>query len=365
MGGHALKYETKRLSRVEYFEMIDEITPKLIELQNLRNTKSFDKPFSIIKAYNTKESFGDIDILMNTSFYDYTNTVFIEKIKELFNYTDMYINPPFDMLDNKDTTIGTISFDYKGFQIDLIFVNNIYMETAETYFSYNDLGNFMGRMAVTLGVHYGHYGLKYRVMTEKKDGVLGRIIVSSDMRKIFEFLGFDYDRYLKGYETLEEVFEYVIQSKYFNKDIFAYENLDHQNRTRNRKRESYRKFLEYIEPLPKQFLKNLSKKEQLDLINTSFPETNLLQKIQDMVDGEEQLKQVKLKFNGNIIIELIPEFKTDGKALGKFIKLFKEWISANSGDSTFEDYIINTDSVTIKGHIKNYWVIYMASMLKI
>ena len=42
-----------------------------------------------------------------------------------------------------------------NFQIDFIKVGEENWETSKNYFSYNDLGNLMGRLAQRLGVKYG------------------------------------------------------------------------------------------------------------------------------------------------------------------------------------------------------------------
>lgn len=345
MGGNALNIETKRLSREEYFKIVEEVYPKLMELINVKTPKFdvYDEmncvPFYIIPAYKTKESFGDMDIILNKAHYDLTDMKsFLVKLKELFNYTDIYINKP------------VVSIDYKGFQIDLIFMKQKYMKSSLFYYSYNDLGNFMGRIAVRLGVRYGHFGLKYKVETEERDKLLGEFVLTSEPRHSFEFLGFDFDRFLEGFETLEDVFDYVISSKYFNKEIFAYENLDHQNRTRNRKRDSYRKFLEYIEPKTFEEKNIPSKEERMEMIFNTFPEVELEKKILELKEKEKVQKQIKEKFNGNLLMELFPELS--GKSLGQFIGNFK---STFESDEDFNKFVLNNIQEKINNTLEMYY----------
>lgn len=46
------------------------------------------------------------------------------------------------------------------------------------------------------------------------------------------------------------MFKYVLSSPYFDPSIYLYENLNHINRTRDRKRKTYNMFLEYISKIP-------------------------------------------------------------------------------------------------------------------
>ena len=346
MGGQALKNTfTRRYNKDEFFLLYYEVFTKLKEL--CYDKEHPENHIKLVESYSTKETFGDMDILLNKDYFDVVTLkkrkmdVVLNSLHDLFRYSESYNNSP------------VFSFDYKELQIDLVFVKNEHFKTALIYYNMSDLGNLMGRIAVKLGVRYGHFGLKYKLISETSDKILGEFILSKNPKEYFEFLGFDYERYLKGFETLEDVFEFVISSKYFDKEIFAYENLDHQNRTRNRKRESYRKFLEYIEP--KTFGENIlpSKEERLKLILESFPQVHLEEKIEELKKKEKLKKVIKSKFNGNIIMKLIPELS--GKELGKFIQHFKNLFYS---DETFNETVLKSSQQTINTMIQNEYNFY-------
>jgi hypothetical protein len=50
-----------------------------------------------------------------------------------------------------------------------------------------------------------------------------------------------------GFDTYKEMFDYVQKSKYFNPELFKFENLNNRNRVRDKKRKVYNEFLNYID----------------------------------------------------------------------------------------------------------------------
>ena len=133
------------------------------------------------------------------------------------------------------------------------------------------------------------------------------IVISRSTGKILTFLGFDVNGFCDGFDTLEDIFEYVITSKYFNKDIFSFENLNHINRTRNRKRKVYAQFLEYLdkrEDLPT-FEFSEDKYVYLEQAKQYFPEANISLEI-DRVNAKIAREDfIRSKFNGDIIQDCI------------------------------------------------------------
>ena len=263
-------------------------------------------PFIFIPAYRNKESFGDMDILMNKGFFDLLKYNFEQKLKNEFEYQEIYMNN------------DVWSFDYKEFQIDLIFVELKDFNTSIHYYSYNDLGNLMGRIANKFGTRYGHRGLEYKLKSEYgKNCLFENVLLSKDIKKVFEFLGFDYQKFKDGFDTLTEIFDFVISSKYFNKSIFLYENLNHQNRTRNKKRNSYIEFLAYISNKETFEYEFKEEDEYFFYANNFFPEANLINLKYQNIEKIKKHQEFKIKFNGNLIKENYPDLF--GKKLGNFL----------------------------------------------
>lgn len=223
MGGNALKgFETKRLSRAEYSEVVSEV------LACLAN-KFPGRRVEVIPAYREKESFGDLDILFNTS----------ELHVDLLKYVKEELGTRAAVRNS-----NIVSFEHKGFQVDLIGTPEDEMDIALAYYSWNDLGNLVGRISHKLGVKFGHRGL--HMIYRDGDYQFGEYLVSRDVPAIFRFFDLDYTVFERGFDTLEDVFKFVASSKYFNKEIYLLDNRNATSRVRDNKRKTYSAFLEWV-----------------------------------------------------------------------------------------------------------------------
>lgn len=217
---------------------------------------------------------------------------------------------------------NVISFEFSKHQIDLILTPEKYYQSSLNYFAYNDLGNLVGRIAHKLGFKYGHKGLVY--VLREGDKVIGEIEVTQDQNEIMKFLGFDSVK--TEFETLEEIFEYVSSSKYFDPDIYLLHNRNHVSRVRDAKRETYNKFLKWCEEHPekkkytfdeavKEYFKMVRLEEAFYLF-VGFGKTYDI-----LIKENEYNKKVKALFNGEIVSKLTG---LSGKELGAFMKYVKE-----------------------------------------
>jgi hypothetical protein len=210
MGGSAMKHTgVERKDAKEYFEIAKDV---------LALAPHFASKYAIIPSYFEKESFGDLDCLVVVD----RNVVNLkETLNSLFKPTDIQKN-------------GEVwSFDYKKLQIDVICSNDRLFNCSLHYYSYNDVSNLIGRVANKMGLKYGHKGLTLPVRTSNTN-LIGNVELSIEPKEIMEFLGYDYDRFNQGFKNLEEIFQYVTTSPYFDKTAFSEENLNHVNRVRNR-----------------------------------------------------------------------------------------------------------------------------------
>lgn len=251
-------------------------------------------------------------------------------IKTVFKPNEIYCNS------------NVISFNYFDFQIDFILIDEPLWEIAKHYFDYDCLGNIMGKSYHKFGLSYGWNGLWYKF--RNFNGINSHnIFITADPKKIFEFGGYDYERYLKGFETLEEIYKFCIDGKYFNLETFKMENLTQIDRKRNRKRKSYHEFLNYVGTREgvKAFEFNKDKSSYLPMIDEYFPEANLIEKLDVLIEEDRINKEIASKFNGNLIMEWIPGL--EGKELGLAIGKFKTRL----GDR-YKQYILETEIEQIK-----------------
>lgn len=321
MGGKALNNicYTRRYSREEY----DKVIPEIVSIAKELFTDVHPTTF-----YKEKDSFGDADILV---LLDKPLTINLKEwIKEKYNSKGVEVNS------------NCYSFEYKELQVDFILTPLSNWETSKIYFSYNDIHNLIGKLFHKFGLKWGFDGLKYPYRLDGK--MMGDISVSKDWRECLSFVGLDPDRYADGFNNLDEIFDYVITSKYFNPWLYDLENLNRINRERDKKRATYAKFLERIEPMKERgkdayFYFHPEKKYYLGLIDHYFP--GFLKEYKSLEDKEVRKRKVHSLFNGNILME---RFGVKGTELGKLIGDFQKTFSSKE---EMEDWIIEVDDTEV------------------
>jgi hypothetical protein len=217
MGGKALKIlgiETERKSTSEHLRIESTLIPIISEL--------FKTEVKGVKFYRNKESHGDLDLLIlnNGNLGD-----IYEKLK---SFGPIHKNG------------NVYSFEYDKYQIDLILQTDENWVFCDSFFNYDPCGNLIGKISHKFGLKFGFSGLVYpfRAFSGR---LTQNIIISKDTEKIFKFLGLDYDKYTEGFNTVEEIFDWIVSSKYFCGENFLMENLNHIDRKRNKKRKTYQR----------------------------------------------------------------------------------------------------------------------------
>lgn len=312
MGGNALN-NIVRMNKDEYHSTMN-IVKLILDTQNIK--------YSFIKCYNSKETFGDLDVVIEKT----TNTT------ENRNFIIKHFNP-IEIYKNSDC----LSFNLNNFQIDFIYVTPDFFDTTVNYFSYNDLGNLIGRYAQSLSMKYGQKGLYYKITRQDytKD-----VIISKNMEDIYNFLGLDYDKFLIGFDTIQEIFDFVINSKYFNSKFFKPFFWDSEDRRRNKKRKHIMLFFDYIKDIPEKEY-SIDKEHIPMLIFENFPESKIFEEIYTAELYIKNRQIIKEKFNGDIIRDI---FKLEGKEIGDSILKFKHHLKSEY------DYflLLNTQDVILE-----------------
>lgn len=297
MGGNLLKHCTRRHSAAEYNEKVAEI------LFIFRKHLPYSAKFAAIPSYRSKESFGDADIL----YYRAADKPFnAEYIKYLFNPSEIHMNG------------GVATFDYKELQVDLIFTESRKFNYALSYYSYNDMGNFLGKLARHFGLSHGHKGL-YLPIRDDNENLVESILVTEDHNKFLYFVGLDRDVFHDGFDTMEDVYRYVQSSPYFNIDSYKLENISHIGRVRDRKRESYRNFLKFNESYTGTSCPKVENKSIfLPKIFSAF--VGVRSEFQQVMKDLVYIRESKKKFNGDLVSLLTG---LTGKPLGIFMSHLK------------------------------------------
>jgi len=329
MGGQALKNTYTERKNTEEFNFIKaKIIPSIIDILQYEA--------HVVKFYHNKETHGDMDILIKINNHT-NNKLIINFIKNNYNPNEIHMNG------------NVISFNYEDFQIDFILINESNWDIAKHYFDYDCCGNIMGKTYHKFNLSYGWEGMYYKFRNFNGRNS-SNILISKDPRKIFDFGGYNYDKYLLGFDNLEEIFAFVIDCKYFDSNIFQMENLKHIDRKRNRKRKSYHVFLNYLKEngIATQFSFNRDKAMYIPIINEFFPEADLIEKL-DLLNEKNNINKILAeKFNGNIIMTWT---NLSGKELGNAIRKFKLALGdkyndfiLNNNENTIREYFIKTNS---------------------
>lgn len=340
MGGNALKnVETRRYMRDEYLVLEKEVLDILREDFPGRRVAA-------IQAYREKDSFGDMDILLES---DNLNTDLMSYTKERFNTKQAVRNS------------NVVSFEYKGFQIDLICTTRKNFDASVNYFAWNDLGNLMGRIAHKLGFKYGHEGLSMTF----RDGthMYGEVVVSRNVRSIVEFLGYDYDRFAAGFDTVEEIFDFTASTPFFNKEIYSLENRNHTSRTRDRKRKTYSQFLTWIETaeLPHAYPWLIMreqggpefKKQFLERAFQFFPDFKA--KYEKVQVDFDTWKLVKQNFNGDLVREWTG---LQDRELGAFMKHLHA-VKDTLGKEAWDSMVLAAGQEGMKKWVMPYFEVFL------
>lgn len=236
-------YGVERLTKEQYDEVLSALTITL--------------PYktAAIPSYRAKDSFGDCDLLTTA-----TDDAFEKSLSKDF------------ALLGKKKNGGVTSYalkygNFPPFQFDLIKAKEDSFKFHYNYLSYNDLGNLIGRVAAAFGFKFAHDGLYILTWYSHKgqERSVGRVkedgktndhaeykmekLFISNFDQALEFLGFDSSRFAQGFNTIDDILDFVASSKYFCKDFFLFENRNHDQRKRDVKRPTYTKALEYFNTL--------------------------------------------------------------------------------------------------------------------
>jgi hypothetical protein len=245
MGGNALKkVETSRIATKEiYQQIIAELAETLSSLPSLGYTFSPEIP--------EKESFGDVDVLVDTN-YDMAKSV--ESVTSLII---RWFNP-LEIANNGHIVSWSYEKDNLYYQVDFILVSNI--EMASFYYSYSDFGAILGRITSFSGLSLRDNGIFVKIkvlylsykqnqdeeLSTDVENIIGTICLSSNPSEICSFLGLNYESWLNGFNSSEEIFQWIKSSSSFKIEYFLSFN-GQEAYKRSALRPFYRQFLEFLE----------------------------------------------------------------------------------------------------------------------
>jgi len=239
MGGNATKdFGSQRVNREQYNQAVKQWLNAFSKIRK--------QDIKEIPCFENKDDFGDIDFLvLNSSAWNLEEEK--KSLKSLNEFDIKVING----VKNGDVLSLAVKFhkviDSPVIQVDLISAqNNTEFEFAYHYFAFNDLGALIGKVAKYFDFKFGHNGLFVVKYTNKKGKVCKKkkatnkieVPLNMTFEQAINFLGFDVERYKKGFSTTEEIFKFIQSGKYYHQDFYLLSELNSKERRRDEKRKN-------------------------------------------------------------------------------------------------------------------------------
>lgn len=311
MGGNALaSYGAKRVSK----EVADSMLQGLLErFASLSAEIGLAFRLQPIQSYRMKADFGDLDLLVeNKLFKELTSEKLVAKLASTYKGSIPWVKS------GPVLSVG-LPLECGGcLQADLISTPCESFDFSAGYFSWNDLGNLVGRVAHKMGLKFGHDGLWLPIRNGTH--LFDEILVTRDFKAALHFLGFDANTWESGFDSLEQIYSFVANGSRFSPDLYPLENRNHIARVRDRKRPVYMGFLSWIEEHQDLnfFEWRDDKSFYLSDVFKSFPASKVAYEasLHRLADSQA----LKARFNGRVVTAITG---LSGKELGHFMGRFK------------------------------------------
>lgn len=317
MGGNALSCTSVRLTKSNYDRVSGDCVAKLRQLYPGKRVEA-------LGSYHAKADFGDCDILVEGGdHYDpYHAAAALDAVEVVRN--------------GPVTSVGVLvrpevpHRDGNVFQVDLIKMEPEAFDFAMGYFGHGDTGNLLGRVAHAMGVSLRHDGLFYYY--RDFDYKFREILLTRNFAEALSFMGYAPEGMAAGFETKEDVYNYVASTPYFNADIYLLQNRNAKSRVRDKKRAMYMEFLQFCEKRPEltAFEYPEDKAAWLPRIAEYFPHFQV--EYDQAAADLAELRAVKAKFNGEWVSQLTG---LQGKELGELMRRFKESFESPEAQRAF------------------------------
>lgn len=316
MGGNALSHPSVRLTKKNYDRLVGD------SLTKLRGQFPAGR-FEAIESFRSKADFGDADLVCWAPDYD------PHALAAALGAVEVVRNGPV-------TSVGLVvrpevpHLEGNVFQVDLIKQSPEDFDFALNYFKANDAGNLAGRLAKSMETSLRHDGLFF--VMRFGDYKFRDILLTRDYDKALAYIGLDAKVFNAGFETLTEIFEFIVSSPYFRADIFLLENRNAQARVRDRKRPTYRAFLQYCAEHPELPSFKAPADESVWLTRIAEHFSHFQAEYDQALADMAELRAVKDKFNGDWVSQLTG---LQGKELGGLMKRFKESFESPEAQRAF------------------------------
>ena len=316
MGGNVFKDNKRMESKQEFYSVYG----KQHKFLSSNNIYEF---IELPRQIESKTSFGDMDLVVN--------------INKLETYKSKLIAAGYPV------SCNGIVLSYQTpekYQIDLIGIGKWKLDYALRYFSFGDHANILGKLiSYHFSLKHSFNGLYYSFVKDSGN-FKNNIFLSLDYVDALDLLGLSHYKFIEGFATEEEIFEWIYESPLMNTTIFDFDKMTNRDATRDRKRKFYNSWLDFLKTKEPKVVERLTKEERDNILEKNFEG---FKQVKDSLEMHYKLLcEYREKFNGNIVKE-ISGF--EGKKLGNLMKNLKELLP--------EYKVRHMTSEEVKDFIKN------------
>lgn len=343
MGGNALQADTERASPQHYLNVFTQVQRRL--------QSEWPEALTYLpRKHHFKQDHGDLDLLVRRDTVDLTR----DWVNSTFDNTDLMVNDGVWTFDVPLTLPVEGTRAESRLQVDLVTKRKEHWEMSKAFFDQSGLGNLMGKLARWRRYKWGFQGLRmpvYRDADGERSVKYGEYVLTRDPQKAFEFLGFDYERFERGFKHVDDFFDYVAKSEHFCKEPFMPENMTADQKQRDRKRPVWDRFktymldLEDLGELPSDPSSRPTQQEALEEAKAAFPHSELHTELEEDREFVELREEAKETWTGRVPME---EFGVEGSRLGEMLGAFHEsftserhryeWLVRNSREAALERF---------------------------
>lgn len=304
----------------------------------------------ILPYYKSKKTFSDIDVLISkTAIEKYGFNKFHEFLKEDLKSPEQSGN----------SQVYSFGYKYEDsyHQVDLMIHDEDMFFKAKKYFAYNDLNILMNFISVSnFDLAFSKEGLNHTIYTDSKTQKIGDYTVEADFYDILDFLGLNKEKHKIGFNSLEDMYDFIYESPYFDSSSFL-KKTEKENRSeiKRAERKTYSGFIEYVKnkPVKKSLLNKKSTDEIQNLFFFKFPIAK--EKYDKIIKNDKKIKEMRESFNGFVISKVL-DIDIKDRFLGVVMRKIKhdfnydenlmaDWIKENGKDKLNDLIIIASNEL--------------------
>lgn len=250
MGGQIFKsrgIETHRLPAQAALTLANRIMPALRSVEHGALSDLHFSPARLVPSYRSKPDYGDLDVIVSGKFVAALGDEAIRAgVEEQLGIPVAMCRP-----DVRDPVLALAIFteEHGPFQVDLITAEEASFDFTARYFSWNDTGSYVARVARQMGLRFGQNGL-VMVLSGAHNST---VPVTTDMDSALEFLGYDAGVHRTGFDDRKGIFDFIAAGRYFDPAIYEMDRMTNRARARARKRPLYSEFIEAMRARPARY----------------------------------------------------------------------------------------------------------------